>query len=389
MLYEIHMLKNYPPVNLNRDDSGAPKSCLFGGVTRGRVSSQCLKRSWRKSELLAQEIGEGWLGFRTRKMPELVAGKLEQSGVSEDYIKAVMPALAGFGKGKKDDDSQKKGNEKKHQKNITEQVIIYAPEDIDAVAGIVCDKLSGCKSLKEVKALKAKELQEAVKGADVRPITLDMALFGRMVTSNAFRDVEAAMQVAHAISTNKMSMESDFFTAMDDMLSGGSLEEMGAGMMDDVDYNSSCYYLYASLDADILRENLRYNEEADELIRRAIPALVRTMALTNPSGKQNSFAGNILPSAVMVECKEQKVPVSLVNAFVPAVRPGGENHYDLIEGSIRRLANQVDAIQEGYGLQVEKRLWFTQKPYDIRPESEAVICASFPALVAEIAETLK
>ena len=79
MLYEIHMLKNYPPVNLNRDESGAPKSCMFGGTTRGRVSSQCLKRSWRRSPLFSQTIGAEHLGIRTRKLPQLVAEKLAES----------------------------------------------------------------------------------------------------------------------------------------------------------------------------------------------------------------------------------------------------------------------------------------------------------------------
>ena len=97
MLYEIHMLKNYPPVNLNRDDSGAPKSCLFGGTTRGRISSQCLKRSWRTSPLLAQVIGEAHLGTRTRKLPELVAEKLGEMGVSPEYIQEIQPKLSGFG----------------------------------------------------------------------------------------------------------------------------------------------------------------------------------------------------------------------------------------------------------------------------------------------------
>lgn len=380
MLYEIHMLKNYPPVNLNRDESGAPKSCMFGGTTRGRVSSQCLKRSWRKSPVLEEMIGAEHLGIRTRKLPDLVADQLRATSVSEAYIEAVLPKLSGFG--------NKEGTENK-KGNITAQVVFYAPEDIAAVANVVAEKLLGCETVKQVKALKAKELQEAVKGADSRPVTLDMALFGRMVTSNAFRDVEAAMQVAHAISTNKLNMESDYFTAMDDLLSGESMEEMGSAMIGDTDYNSSCYYIYASLDTDVLRENLKHSPDAEALIRKTIPALVRTMALTNPSGKQNSFAGNVLPSAILIECKEEKVPVSMVNAYVHAVRPAPENDYDLAKGSIQMLANQVDYIQDGFGLNVAKRLWFTQKPYEIHPKSEAVICASLPELVEEVAATLK
>ena len=258
MLYEIHMLKNYPPVNLNRDESGAPKSCMFGGTTRSRVSSQCLKRSWRISPLFSQAIGAEHLGIRTRQLPQLVAEKLAELGVSQEYIDAVFQKISGFG--------NKEGKENKDG-SYTAQIIFYAPEDIQAVADAVHEMIKDCASVKDVKALKAKDLQDAVKGADVRPITLDMALFGRMVTSNAFRDVEAAMQVAHAISTNKLNMESDYFTAMDDLLSGATMEETGSAMIGDTDYNASCYYLYASLDTDILRDNLKYTEDADQLIR--------------------------------------------------------------------------------------------------------------------------
>lgn len=152
MLYEIHMLKNYPPVNLNRDESGAPKSCMFGGTTRGRVSSQCLKRSWRRSPLFSQTIGAEHLGIRTRKLPQLVAEKLAEMGVSQEYIDTVFPKISGFGN--KDGAENKDGS-------YTAQIVFYAPEDIQAVAEAIYEKLKDCPSLKEVKALKAKDLQEA------------------------------------------------------------------------------------------------------------------------------------------------------------------------------------------------------------------------------------
>lgn len=379
MLYEIHMLKNYPPVNLNRDESGAPKSCMFGGTTRGRVSSQCLKRSWRTSPLLTQAIGTEHLGIRTRKLPQLVAEKLTEMGVSQEYIDAVFPKLSGFGN--KDGTENKDGN-------YTAQIIFYAPDDIQAVAQSIYEALKDCQSLKEVKGLKPKELQEAVKGAENRPITLDMALFGRMVTSNAFRDVEAAMQVAHAISTNKLNMESDYFTAMDDLLTGDTVEEKGSAMIGDTDYNSACYYSYASLDTDILMANLKDTPDAAQIVKIAIPALIRTMALTNPSGKQNSFAGNVLPSAILIECKEEKVPVSMVNAFVRPIKPEAANDYDLVKGSIEALVRQVDSTQSSFGLAVKRRLWFCPAPYSIVPGCEATVCRTLPELVEQVAGTL-
>ena len=375
MLYEIHMLKNYPPTNLNRDDTGAPKTCLFGGVMRGRVSSQCLKRSWRTSPSFRAEIGDENLGIRTRKLPVLVAEKLIAMGVSQEFADAIQPRLTGIG--------NKEGKETKDG-NATAQVIFYAKEDIAAVAETVKELLDKCKSVKDVQKLKAKDIQAAVSGADVRPVTLDIALFGRMVTSDAFRDVEASMQVAHAISTNKVSVESDYFTAMDDMLSGSSMDELGAAMIGDVDFNASCYYVYASVDTDALAENLKYADNADEIVRKAIPALLRAMAFTDPSGKQNSFAGHVLPSVVMVECKEKKIPASMVNAFVEPVGKGG----DLVKRSAEKRADEVDMTARNFGLEVRERLWFCVDKYDVKPETATKVCATFPELVEAVAGSL-
>lgn len=376
MLIEIHMLKNYPPTNLNRDDTGAPKTCMFGGVSRGRISSQCLKRSWRTAPLFKEAVGAENLGFRTRKLPDLVTEKLVAMGVEPDYVAAIAPKITGFG--------NKEGKETKDGK--TAQVVFYADADVDAVAQIVKEKMDACSSIKEIKALKAKDLQAAVKSAEIRPITLDIALFGRMVTSDAFRDVEASMQVAHAISTNKMAMESDYFTAMDDLLSGENLDELGAAMIGDTDYNSACYYVYASLDTDALLKNLEFTERAEELVQKAVPTLIRTMALTNPSGKQNSFAGHILPSAMLVECKEQKIPTSLVNAFVEPVRPNQNG--DLVYNSIVRLAKEADMLSRDYGLEVSRRLWFCVDKYQVTPECQTECCESLPALIQAVKEEM-
>ena len=376
MLYEIHMIKNYPPTNLNRDDTGAPKTCVFGGTTRGRISSQCLKRSWRVSDFLKAEIGADKLGVRTRKLPELVADRLLELGVNPDFVAAVKPKISGFG--------NKEGKETKDGAS-TAQMVFYAPQDIEAVAMAVKTKLDACKTVKDVEKLKGKDLQSAAVDAErTRPVTLDIALFGRMVTSDAFRDVEASMQVAHAISTNKVNVESDYFTAMDDLLTGENMDEMGAGMIGDIDYNASCYYLYASLDTDALRDALKDVENSDELIAAALPALLRTVAFTNPSGKQNSFAGHVLPSCFMLECKDRKVPVSLVNAFVEPVR--GK---DYVEESIRKLADETDLLSRSFGLPVRERLWFCVDKYPIHPECATKVCATFPELVEAAAALLR
>lgn len=375
MLYEIHMLKNYGPVNLNRDDAGSPKTVNFGGSVRNRISSQCLKRSWRTSPVFRDAVAESNLGVRTRKFPLLVKEKLIELGVSEDLAEAVMPAISGLG--------NKEGKENKDPSS-TAQVVFYSHDDIDRVAVAVKTKLEGCASVKEVRKLKAKDLLAEISDVSVRPVSVDIALFGRMVTCDAFRDVEAACQVAHAVSTNKQAVESDYFTAMDDLLTGGSMDENGAAMIGDFEFGSACYYAYANIDSDALRDNLSYADDPDLLVKKTIPALIQAMAFSNPSGKQNSFAGHTLPSVIMVECKEQKIPTNLVNAFVEPVY-GGK---DLIRDSAQRLADEADLTARNFGLKVKERLWFIVDKYEVKPASATKVCKNFQELVDAVSATM-
>lgn len=379
MLVEIHILKNYAPSNLNRDNTGSPKSALFAGVQRGRISSQCLKRSWRTSDLFRQEVGEKQFGIRTRCLPELVAENLIAMGVPQERVNLIKPKLATFGK-KEDKEEGKEGKKAKKEDNSrTKQIIFFAPEDIQAVTQAVKEKMDACQSDAEIKAISAKDIQADMKKGNRRAITLDIALFGRMVTSDAFADVDAAMQVAHAISTNRVMMESDFFTAVDDCLQRRG--ETGSAMMDDVDYNSSCYYIYASLDTDELRENLANSPDVDVLMEKVVPLMVEVMAYSNPSGKQNTFAAHALPSAILVECKKKKIPVSYVNAFERPIRP--DENGGLVKKSAAALIREEEKIRAAYALPVEKRLWFTTETVAM-PEEAGITCKTFPDLLAEL-----
>ena len=368
MLIEIHMLKNYPATNLNRDDTGSPKSCIFGGVQRARISSQCLKRSWRTSPLFHQEIGK-YLGVRTRKMPELVCKRLKEMGVAEALLPVLQEKLTGF--------ANKSGT--MTNTGRTAQVVIYSPEDIDAIADAVKAKVDEGLSEKQWAKVKSSDLEKLVTGADARPISLDIALFGRMVTSPAFADVEASMQVAHAFSTHRVAMETDFFTAMDDLINGRE-EELGSAMMGDVDFNSSCYYLYASLDTCQLRENLKHSEDVDAIMEAAIPALLHAIAYSNPSGKQNSFAGNVLPSAILVECKDYPIPVNYANAFVAPARATGQEN--LVAASVRMLKEEVQRTLKDFpDLGAGKRFWFCAGGTVEFDQEGIALCSDFRALV--------
>ena len=237
--------------------------------------------------------------------------------------------------------------------------------DIDAVAEVLLTAARESGSLKKFTEEKgsytAAKLQENAKQKGFRPVTVDMALFGRMTTSEAFRDVEAAMQVAHAISVNKIDHEFDYFTAVDDLKGSGEDEEdAGADMLGDVEYTSACYYKYFSLDVDDLVANLTgastrradiFDETtatARDLAATTLETFVRAMALTSPSGKQNSFAAHQLPAAILVEVRPDAQPISYANAFVKPARVLGET--DLVEDALNKLKKHVEALTEAYDL---------------------------------------
>lgn len=374
MLIEVHMLKNYPPVNLNRDDSGAPKTCFFGGVQRGRISSQCLKRSWRISETF-KELGS--YGIRTRNMPELVGNKLAELGVTPEFVEEAVKKLTGIAN--KDGTMNKKGN-------YTTQMVFYSSEEIERIAQGIKATIEEDGDLKTFVKRTPKEYDKLRSCATEKPVTADIALFGRMVTSPYLADVDAAMQVAHAISTHAVNRESDYFTAVDDLINE-SEDDNGAGMIGDVDYNSCCYYEYVSIDTDILKDNLEYCENREELIAKLIPTLIKAMAYTNPSGKQNTFAGQVLPDLVMVECKKDKIPLSYVNAFETPVKSWGSQP-DLVKNSLEQFVKHVDCMDKAYELPVEHRAYFAPRFDAIKPE-KCELFGQFSALVGACAEWVK
>ncbi|MDQ3814698.1 MAG: type I-E CRISPR-associated protein Cas7/Cse4/CasC [Armatimonadota bacterium] len=362
MLIEFHVLQNHAPSNLNRDESGSPKECVFGGHKRARISSQCLKRSIRRSDVFQQEM-QGHLATRTRQLPEIIRARFEREELKE-FAEVAAQKASGFGTGEgKEQKPDKQG------KYGTAQTMFLTSHDIEAVAEVLLKAAREAKDVKKFAALKAADLQKSAQQKGFRPVTVDVALFGRMTTSEAFRDVEAAMQVAHAMSTHKVDHEFDYFTAVDDLKGAGEdeiEEDAGADMLGDVEYNSACYYKYFSLNVDGLIANLTgesgrrkdipiaEQEGALDLTARAVDAFIRAMVMTTPTGKQNSFAAHQLPAAVLVEVRPHATPVSYANAFVEPARPGRDG--DLVQASLKKLSAHVEALTNGFNLQSATRL---------------------------------
>jgi len=360
MLIEIHMLQNHSPSNLNRDDTGSPKEAVFGGWKRARISSQCLKRSIRRSDIFQQEM-QGCLANRTRRLPELVREKLIADGVSAEMAEIAAKKASGFGTAA--------GAEQQPDKNgayFTAQTMFLTDADISAVADVMKEAVLSAKSAKEFEDKKAAELQASAQLRGYRPISVDIALFGRMVTSGAFRDAEASAQVAHAISTHKVEHEYDYFTAVDDLKGTSDAEEdAGADMIGDVEFNSACYYKYFSIDFDGLVANLTgesagkkgitssEKEDATQLAARAVNALLKSAILTTPSGKQNTFGAHQLPAAVLVEVRPNNTPVNYANAFVEPARV--TLNTGLVKDSVEKLAKHVCAVTNGFNLNAKAR----------------------------------
>lgn len=358
MLIEIHILQNHAPSNLNRDDTGSPKECVFGGYKRARISSQCLKRTIRRSDAF-QKAMAGHLATRTRQLPEEVRKAFLADEALRPLAEIAAQKASGFG--------NKEGAEQKPDKQgkyLTKQTMFLTDADVETVVTTLRNASKG-KSEAQFKALRAADLQKEAQTKGFRPITVDVALFGRMTTSEAFRDVEASCQVAHALSTHKVDHEFDYFTAVDDLQGMSEQEEdAGADMIGDVEFNSACYYKYISVDVGGLVDNLTgrsavRSDQADRpaacaLAGEAVAALLRAAVMTTPTGKQNSFAAHQLPSLVLVEARPYQTPVSYANAFVEPARAGKGD--DLVRVSLHQFGRHVQALTDAFNLEASLRL---------------------------------
>ena len=320
---QLHILTHYPPSNLNRDDLNRPKTAFMGGEQRLRVSSQSLKRAWRTSELF-QEALKGHIGTRTKEMGRQVYKRLLAGGVTEKKATAWARQIAGvFGKikGKKDPLDIK-------------QMAHFTPQEQEAVLALA-DRLAS-----EGRPPSQEELQLLRRNETA----VDIALFGRMLAAAPRYNSEAAAQVAHAVTVNRVVVEEDFFTAVDDLNPGE--EDVGAGHMGELEFGSGTFYLYLCCDCRLLSDNLGGDRE---LAGRALGALAEAAATVGPTGKQNSFASRAYASYILAE-RGQRQPRSLAWSFVPAV-----NDRDQVGAAVEALRRTRDKMDQVYGPLAEAR----------------------------------
>lgn len=322
MLIEIHMIQNHSPANLNRDDLGAPKTCYFGGVLRSRISSQCLKRSIRMSDEFSALLG----GMRTRQLAKLIAGEIQGKA---NLKKRAADILQKCGINPKDEDR-------------SDMLVYTTKAAIAEMAALLRDATKSDDQL-------AQEFGNLICQRIAVP---DMALTGRMLETGVLKGttVEAALQVAHAISTHEARPEVDYYVAADDIPGA----DAGAGYLDEAMFASACFYKYFSIHWETLVKNLKgYGERHESLAAHTVGAFIRAAALANPTGKQNSFAAHNPPDGILIDIRD--TPLSYANAFA---KPAVQGERDLVSQSIAQLGQYVHDLDTGYGLPRD-RFWFS------------------------------
>lgn len=345
---QLHILTNYPASNLNRDDLGRPKTVVMGNTPRLRVSSQSLKRAWRTSDVFHEAVGQGHIGTRTKEMgeraywalvlgrslDEINAGEREPGTLEklpEKKAHAIASAIAAvFGKPKtgKEKDEEDEDKPKELIKLHIEQLAHFAPREIEGIAALTeACRASGKAPSDDELALLRSDLQAA-----------DIALFGRMLAASKRFNVEAAAQVAHAMTVHKAAVEDDFFTAVDDL----NRDSTGAAHMGIFEFGAGLYYLYVCVDRDLLLENMNKNKE---LTAKALEGLCRAACTVSPTGKQNSFASRAYASFCLAE-KGSAQPRSLSVAFLKGLdKPGG----DILAEARKGLLAVRDNMDKVYG----------------------------------------
>lgn len=325
MFIELHIIQNFAPSNLNRDDTNNPKDCEFGGVRRARISSQCIKRSIRLEPIFSKTTRVP-TGERTRWLASEIKKKLIEKGKldvdAQEKAVSFVNALLGGMDGDKSERSK---------------VLFYiSSEEKDQIAESL---LANWDSLNEdIYQNLVKEYKKSFENRNSAP---DIALFGRMLADDPKLSLDAACQVAHAISTHRVNMDVDFFTAVDDLLTE---EESGAGMMGVTGFNSACFYRYACLDWEQLLSNLN-NDLA--LTIKTIQGFLLAAVNAVPTGKQTSFAAQNPPSFIMAVVRDDGMCWSLSNAFEKPV--SADHSHGLVENSVIALDRYWENLERVYG----------------------------------------
>ncbi|MBH9971102.1 type I-E CRISPR-associated protein Cas7/Cse4/CasC [Bifidobacterium sp. W8109] len=357
MFMDIYAVQNVPPSNINRDETGNPKTAQYGGVLRSRVSSQAWKRAMR--ETFKSLLDKKQLGVRTKNAVELIVKAMvdrrpESADQAESYASLVLQAT-----GVKVVASTRAGAAS--GKPVTQYLIFIGNTEIGKLANIALEWMDqGKDPAKAPDSAMKKEVSGVFHGEQA----VDIALFGRMLADAPDLNTDASAQVAHAISVDAIKPEYDYFTAADDFTEA---DNAGAAMIDSVGFNSSTLYRYATVNLDALQEQIGNAEATARVASVFVEAFIRSM----PTGKQNSYANRTLPETCIVAFRDSQ-PINAVEAFERPVVAEHDRPISQVAG--RRLVEELRRIQDAYD-ERPVRAWAIStdlSAQDLAPVAESV-----------------
>jgi CRISPR system Cascade subunit CasC len=319
---QLHLLTSYPPANLNRDDLGRPKTAVMGGRQRLRISSQCLKRTWRDSTLFKEALA-GHIGKRTKEMGPQIVERLAGGGRTENQALKVAKKIAKqFGEREGQNEKQKKANHHRHS-----QLVHYSAEELEAIDSLLETLIEEQRDPKDEELSVVREQHR----------TADIGMYGRMMAGDEFApfETEGSIQVAHALSVHEADIEDDFFTAVEELNEGAGAAHMGVK-----EFGAGLFYLYVCIDRELLKNNLQGDRDLTE---RTLSALTECAVKLAPSGMQNSFGSRAYANYVLAEKGDQQ-PRSLSVAYLDPVAGSG-----YLDAAIAKLEATRDKMDACYG----------------------------------------
>ncbi|WP_103026588.1 type I-E CRISPR-associated protein Cas7/Cse4/CasC [Salinibacter altiplanensis] len=370
---QFHTLTSYPGTLLNRDDAGFAKTLPFGNAKRTRVSSQCLKYHWRHYEGTHAIRNAGDMSIRSRRtFRKKVADELVDDGFDERLTAAVafgileMVRNGDVTKGDiKDNVQPVLEAETPLDELVIDNIVVFGKPEIEHLKSVAEDTLGALQekeydedSVAQTRdaiadLLGEKELRNNLRGMG-NAMGIDAAMHGRMVTSDVLAQGDAAVHVAHAITTHAQQREDDYFTAVDELHEEGTGgEEAGAALIQSKELTSGLFYSYVVVDVPLLVSNLEGCERGEwegadlGLTTDVLRRFLHTITNVSPGAKLSSTAPYAKAEFVMVESGEEQ-PRTLANAFKEAVE--GNN---LLEESVKELTKYTRKIDEMYGQKID------------------------------------
>jgi len=328
-LIELHILQSFPVSCLNRDDVGAPKTATFGGATRARISSQCLKRAIREeAKTISPDL---FAGNRSRLIIAPLASGLKKHGVADAKATEIAKTVGDY-LATADEAAEKKGELK------VKTLMFLSPAEVDAVARELAQITKKDPSTKELQ----KNVAKACKSAELKDAA-DVAIFGRFVASDRSLTLEGAGMFSHALSTHKADNDIDFFAALDDLQPE---EQAGAGMTGTQEFTSATYYRYVALNLDLLTDTSHLGALDSHERKTIVDTFLRAAILAVPGARKNSMNAHTLPAYVLGLVKDKGQPLQLVNAFENPVRPKS----GFMEASITALTYHHKQMKQTWGI---------------------------------------